>query len=147
MRFNILWGVKSNELRGQDDLFLLTTRADRESRVLYCDFSNAAHPVQIFENIDLDDFYTALEVYNNKYFLCVGGDYNIDYHKFASWDKNSTYIEYRCEELIRENYSENILQGRDAMEFLDIQSNSCNFQTFRAKTKKIEYEIKCGSKL
>lgn len=77
MRFNILWGVKSNELRGQDDLFLLTTRADRESRVLYCDFSNAAHPVQIFENIDLDDFYTALEVYNNKYFLCVGGDYNI----------------------------------------------------------------------
>lgn len=141
--FNILWSVKSTEIRKQRDLYLLTTRADRESRVLYFDFADNTHTVKTFEYNNLDDFYTSMEIYDNKYFICLGGEDNAGYHKFTTWDKNTTYNGYECESLINKNYTEEdigVILNHDA---LFVENGSTVNLPRPAYLDRLEYRIKC----
>ncbi|MBQ6753847.1 MAG: hypothetical protein IJR03_01425 [Bacteroidales bacterium] len=141
--FNILWGVKSTEIQKQRELYLLTTKADKESRVLYFDFLDNTHPLKIFEYNNFDDFYTSMEIYNNEYFICLGGEYNVGYHNFATWDKNATYNEYECESLIKKNYTAQNISLNIRSDSLHREPGELNFLERSGIVKEIEYRIKC----
>ena len=141
--FNILWSVKSTEIRKQRDLYLLTTKADRESRVFYCDFLDNTHTVKTFEYNNLDDFYTSMEIYNNEYFVCLGGEDNVGYHNFTTWDKNATYNEYECESLIKKNYTAQSISLNIRSDSLHREPGELNLLERSGIVKEIEYRIKC----
>ena len=146
LSFNLLWSIKSTEINRQRELYLLTTRADRESRVFYCNFSDNTQPVKIFEYNNLDDFYTALEIYNNDYFICVGGERNEGFHNFTTWDKHSTYNEYECERRINKNYTEQGLGYSTRSDYLWLFPNNEQLLNKIAIPKRLEYIIKCEIK-
>ncbi|MDO5760411.1 MAG: hypothetical protein Q4Q06_05245, partial [Bacteroidota bacterium] len=146
--FNILWNVKGSNERRRNDLYLLTTFADKYSRVFYFNFSDTvSRRVKIFEYSEYHNFYTSLDTYNNdKYFICVGGESLSNGHLFSTWDKYVDSWEIGCENIWKERYSMPNSETRGSRVSLTIYSLPFVQHLKYARNEKMSYNIKCQTK-
>ena len=84
-----------------------------------------------------------MEIYNNEYFVCLGGEDNVGYHNFTTWDKNATYNEYECESLIKKNYTAQSISLNIRSDSLHREPGELNLLERSGIVKEIEYRIKC----